>query len=186
MEDSKTAMPPRSLLAWMFVPFAVTVLVDQLTKWWIRTTPEFHRFDVVEGWFQLYYTLNPGMALGLDWFPTPVVSTVAIVATIGIFTYVLANLSQATRSYVVCMGFVLGGAVGNIIDRLFLAVIEGYGGILDGHVVDFLHFDLHISGTPVFPYIFNVADVAISVSIGFMILFHRWVIPTQAEPTPQS
>lgn len=184
--ESPATQSPVSRLPLLLAPFTLTVLLDQLSKWWVRTTPELHRVDVIEGWFQLYYTLNPGMALGLDWFPTPVVSSVAITATIGIFIYVMINLSAATRSYLVCMGFVLGGAVGNIIDRLFLGLVEGYGGVLEGHVVDFLHFDLQIAGTAVFPYIFNVADVAISVSIGFMILFHRRVIPTQVEPTPPS
>lgn len=172
----------------LLLPFLITVTVDQLTKFWVRTTPELHRLELIEGWFRFTYTLNPGMALGLEWFPTPVISTVAIVATIGIAGYVLMNLSQATIGYLVCMGFILGGAIGNILDRLFLAIIEGYGGFLDGHVVDFLHFSKQVNGVSLFPYIFNFADVAISVSIGAMILFHRWIIPhePQSELSPQS
>ena len=172
----------------MFLPFVVTILVDQFTKYWVRTTPDLHSLELIEGWFRFTYTLNPGMALGVEWFPTPVISTVAIVATIGIASYVFLKISEATLSYVVCMGFILGGAVGNIIDRLFLGIIEGYGGLLEGHVVDFLHFSAQVNGVSLFPYIFNFADVAISVSIGVMILFHRWIIPHEpvSEPLPQS
>ncbi|MDZ7683437.1 MAG: signal peptidase II [Fodinibius sp.] len=77
------------------------------------------------------------------------------------------------------MGLVLGGAVGNIIDRLFMGYIGSYGGVLEGHVVDFIHFNLTINGYPVFPYIFNVADMAISTAIIAMLLFHKRILPEQ-------
>lgn len=121
------------------------------------------------------------MALGMDWLSTPVISSIAIVATIGILTYVLLNLSQATYAYLVCMGLILGGALGNIMDRIFMGIIGGYGGVLDGHVVDFIHFNLEIGETPVFPYIFNVADIAISTSIIILLLFHKKIMPVEDE-----
>ncbi len=117
------------------------------------------------------------MALGMRWASTEVISIVAIIATMGILTYVLYNREQATQGYLLCMGLVLGGAFGNIIDRLVMGYLESYGGLLEGHVVDFIHFDLVVSGYPVFPYIFNVADVAISTAIIAMILFHKKVMP---------
>jgi signal peptidase II len=75
------------------------------------------------------------------------------------------------------MGLILGGAVGNIIDRLSMGYVESYGGLLEGHVVDFIHFNLTISGYPVFPYIFNVADMAISTAIIAMLVFHQKIMP---------
>lgn len=163
----------------LFTPIVVVLILDQISKYWVRTTPEFHRFELIEGWLQLNFTKNPGMALGMDWLSTPVISSIAIVATVGILTYVLFNLKQSTFSYLVCMGLILGGALGNITDRIFMGIIGGYGGILDGHVVDFIHFDLMIGETPVFPYIFNVADVAISTSIIILILFHKKIMPVE-------
>src|SRR5690625_5987107 len=77
------------------------------------------------------------------------------------------------------MGLIVGGAIGNITDRLFMASVGGYGGILDGHVVDFIHFNLHINDWPVFPYIFNVADIAISTSIILLLLFHKKLMPEE-------
>lgn len=117
------------------------------------------------------------MALGMRWASTEVISGIAIVATIGILTYVLYNRDNTTAGYLFCMGLVLGGAFGNIIDRLFMGYIESYGGLLEGHVVDFIHFTLTINGYPVFPYIFNVADIAISTAIISMLLFHRKIMP---------
>lgn len=165
----------------LLAPVFVTVVLDQWSKTLIRTQPSLQRLDLIEGWLRFNFTLNPGMALGIEFLPTAAVSSIAIIATSGIFWYVLRNMASATTAYLICMGFVLGGALGNIIDRIILAKIEGYGGILDGHVVDFIHFYLRINDWPVFPYIFNVADVAISGSILFMILFHKKVMPVDKE-----
>lgn len=155
------------------------IILDQLTKQLVRTTPSLQNVELIPGWLALHYTRNPGMALGMDWFSTPVISVIAIIATIGIFTYILKTMHRANKWYLFCMGLVLGGAFGNIIDRLIMAKIESYGGILDGHVIDFIHFNLTISGYPVFPYIFNVADIAISTAIISLLLFNRRILPEE-------
>ncbi|HCD51946.1 MAG TPA: hypothetical protein DEQ34_05840 [Balneolaceae bacterium] len=164
-------------LAALFAPAAIVVAIDQYTKWLVRTTPELHRLDIIDGWLQFYYTQNSGMAMGIDLLSTPVISTISIVATIGILAYLLFTLKKANSGYLIFMGLVLGGAIGNIIDRLIMGYIEGYGGLLDGHVVDFIHFNLVLWDKPVFPYIFNVADIAITVSIVSLILFSKKLIP---------
>jgi signal peptidase II len=120
------------------------------------------------------------MAMGMSWLSTPAISIIAILATIGIFIYLFKTMDQANIPYLLCMGFILGGALGNITDRLVMGIIEGYGGVLDGHVVDFLHFTLVIGDRPVFPYIFNFADVAISTSIIVLLLFGKWILPDEA------
>lgn len=168
-------------LAAFTIPVAVVIVFDQLTKYWVRTTPSLHYKDLIEGWLALNFTKNPGMAMGMDWLSTPVISIIAIVATIGIVTYILFTLGKANMGYLICMGLIVGGAIGNIIDRLFMATIGGYGGVLDGHVVDFIHFNLRINDWPVFPYIFNIADVAISTSIIILLLFHNKLMPVDEE-----
>ena len=82
------------------------------------------------------------------------------------------------------MGLVLGGALGNITDRLIMGYIEGYGGLLDGHVVDFIYFSLRINDWTVFPYIFNVADIAISVSIITLLIFGKYLLPEEPKAEP--
>lgn len=153
------------------------LVLDQITKQLVRTTPELHHVDVINGWLALNFTKNPGMAMGMDWLSTPMISIVAIVATIAIITYILFTIKEANFAYLFCMGLILGGALGNITDRIFMAIVGGYGGVLDGHVVDFIHFNLRIGDTPVFPYIFNVADIAITTSIIAMLLFHKKIMP---------
>lgn len=169
-------MNNQKLTALVF-PAIIVVALDQITKYWIRLSPGWQNFDIIPGWLAFHYTENPGMALGMRWASTEVISVIAIVATIGILTYVIYNRKEATTGYLVCMGLVLGGACGNIIDRLFMARIQSYGGFLQGHVVDFIHFTLRINGYPVFPYIFNVADISISTAIIAMLIFHKKIMP---------
>lgn len=171
-------MPDRSKkLLYLFIPAIVVLIADQITKQIIYNSPELHRLNIIDGWLAFNYTKNPGMALGMDWLSTPAISVVAILATIGIISYIFYTIEKTNRAYLICMGLVIGGALGNIADRLFMAIIGGYGGVLDGHVVDFIHFNLTIGNWAVFPYIFNIADVAISTSIIVMILFHKKIMP---------
>lgn len=167
------------------VPIFVVVLLDQVTKHWVRLSPELQNWEIIPGWLAFHYTQNPGMALGMQWASTEVISVVAILATLSIFGYVVYNLKQVNTAYLFCMGLILGGAVGNVIDRLVMAKIGQYGGVLEGHVVDFIHFNLEISGYPVFPYIFNVADIAISTAIIAMIIFHKKIMPVAESRVAQ-
>lgn len=126
------------------------------------------------------------MALGIDILSTPVISVIAILAVSGILVYLLKNIKEANIGYLICMGLIIGGAFGNISDRLFMGIIGGYGGVLEGHVVDFIYFSLKIGDWTVFPYIFNVADIAISVSIVLLLVFHKHFFITQeAEPSSE-
>ncbi|MAL18254.1 MAG: hypothetical protein CL670_02235 [Balneola sp.] len=174
-------MTQKKLLA-LFAPATIVLVIDQITKWMVRTTPELQNKVLIEGWLQFYFTKNPGMALGLDFISTPVISTIAILAVSGILIYILKSLNEASLGYLVCMGLIIGGAFGNISDRLFMALIMDYGGMLDGHVVDFIYFSLKIGDWTVFPYIFNVADIAISCSIIVLLIFNkRFFIEPEAE-----
>jgi len=163
------------------IPAVIVLILDQITKHMVRTTPELHRMDLIEGWLAFNFTKNPGMAMGMDWLSTPTISIIAITATIGIIGYIVYTLNRANYGYLVCMGLIIGGALGNIYDRIFMGIVGGYGGILDGHVVDFIHFNLTIGDWAVFPYIFNVADIAITTSIIILLLFHKWIMPTEEE-----
>src|SRR5699024_4910738 len=126
--------------------------------------PSWHHITIIPGWFNFHYTLNPGMAMGLDFLSTPVVSIIGIVATIGIIVYVFYAMPRAGYGFLFFFGMIVGGAIGNIIDRLIMGIIGGYGGILDGHVVDFIHFMPTVDGYQVFPYVFNVADASITIA----------------------
>jgi signal peptidase II len=169
--------PKSQKLLYLLLPLFTVWIADQITKHWVRFSLELHRHEIIEGWLAFNYTQNPGMALGMDWISTPTISIVAILATILISVYIYKTIDHAKPGYLFCMGLILGGALGNITDRFTMGIIEGYGGILHGHVIDFIHFTLAINNTPVFPYIFNVADMAISTAIISMLVFHKSIMP---------
>ena len=170
----------------LFMPALLAALIDQVTKQLVRTTPALQNLEVIPGWLSFTYTQNPGMALGMRWAPTWIISLISILVVAGIVIYVLRNLQQAKPIYLFCMGLILGGALGNIIDRLIMAEIGGYGHILQGRVNDFLYFTFSINGDPVFPYIFNMADVFISTSIILLLLLHNSMLPEESGGSKRS
>jgi signal peptidase II len=133
---------------------AAVVLVDQLTKRWaVDTLADDHVIHVV--WtLQLNLTFNSGMAFGRGTGFGPLI---AVVAT-GVIVWLLLSLrTEGSWLSALGMGLVIGGAAGNLIDRF----VRG-DAWLRGSVVDFIDFQW-------FP-IFNVADIAVNVGAGLLIL----------------
>lgn len=165
------------------VLFLSTVLgviaVDQWSKYVVRTNWDLQNVDIIPGWLSFHYTKNPGMALGIDFLDTFYVSLFALIATFVILGYIYKNIKSANMPFMFLMGLIVGGAIGNLLDRIFMGYVGGYGGILEGHVVDFIHFTLVINDWAVFPYIFNMADVAISCAVILFILFNKKFFPDE-------
>lgn len=139
----------------------LALVLDQLTKTWIVRNLSFaDRIPVIEGFFSLTHVRNPGAAFSLfATSPEPfrriffvVVTLVAIVLVISFFR----RLAPGDRLSALALGLVLGGAVGNLIDRLVY-----------GEVIDFLHFRLF--GGYAWPD-FNVADSCIVVGVALLVL----------------
>ena len=130
---------------------ALVIAVDQLTKAWVlRTWPEPHtgEIPIIDGWLALTYTQNTGVAFGLfRGFPQFFTVTSIIIVGAALYWYVTRR-PQPQRWLALCLGLIVGGALGNVIDRIRF-----------GYVVDFIKtFDGR------FP-VFNVADSCIVVGI---------------------
>ena len=134
----------------------VVVVVDQLTKWWAESVLDDRDIHVL--WtLQLNLSYNTGMAFGRGRGMGPIIGVLAMV----IIVVMLLSLRRgASRLLEVSMGMVIGGAVGNLIDRLFRDPAW-----LRGGVVDFIDFQW-------FP-IFNVADMGITIG-GALLLLASW------------
>lgn len=165
----------------LWLTLAVLV-ADQITKTLVvHRMRLYETIPIVEDWFKFTYTTNPGMAFGLTFGPPGLITMFAVAATALIVVY-LWRIRGAYPPYRLSLALILGGALGNIIDRVLYGVIYGYGPLFQGQVVDFIHFDLGVVDLPffgprrLFP-IWNVADMAIVVGVvGFMIFqgaFHR-------------
>lgn len=134
-----------------FVALSVLAL-DQITKYVIRESMfRGQSIDVLGSFFSLTYVQNNGAAFGLElggrW------SFIAVTILVAAFILFYYARSERTRTARWALALILGGALGNLVDRVWI-----------GAVVDFLHFSLGSFSYP----IFNVADIGVSVGVGLL------------------
>lgn len=140
---------------WAIVLALFVVALDQGTKWLVSVRlEEFKEYPVIEGFFSLQFVRNPGAAFGMLENQRWLFILVSIGAVCGMLYYL--RLPEGKHRMVRwALGLLMGGAVGNLIDRVRFA-----------KVVDFFLFYWR---DYVFPN-FNVADIAINCGVGLFIL----------------
>ena len=153
--------------AFLLVAAGAVVALDQITKSLALSALRDGPIDVIEGALTLNLTFNPGGAFGiLQGLPGFfLMATLAVIVLILVWAHKLED-----QRWSVPLGLVLGGGIGNVIDRIFRDT--------DGRVVDFI--DLH--WWPVF----NLADASIVVGIGIILLLSSRPRPrseAEVEPT---
>jgi len=141
--------------------FGISLPLDQLTKYLVNEHMSYSdRIEVIEGFFYLTHVRNPGAAFGLfaDAEPTLRIGFFLVVSVIaiGIILSFLRQLAPGDRLSAMALGLILGGAVGNLVDRIRFQ-----------EVVDFLHFRLW--GGYTWPD-FNLADTFIVIGVGILVL----------------
>jgi len=147
----------RPLLMWVV---ALVVILDQVVKAAVRPRLDlFESVTVIPGVFSLTRVHNTGAAFGLmngiDFpFKAAVLALLQTTALVGLTVYV-AMLAPEQRLTRAGLSFVIGGAIGNLIDRVRF-----------GYVLDF--FDFYRGGWHFWA--FNVADAAINIGVALMIL----------------
>jgi signal peptidase II len=145
----------------VYILFASSILVlDQATKWIVvaRLSPD-SIVPVIPGLFSLVLVENKGIAFGLLAGLSSSVAFALIIlvsaAALGLVCYLLWKSEPSARRAPAALSFILGGAFGNLVDRIFR-----------GSVVDFLDFYVRSYHWPAF----NVADSAIVVGAGILAL----------------
>ena len=153
------------------------VVADQVTKLVVKFNMSLgESIPVVGRLFRFTFTENPGMAFGLTVGSKLFLTLFSVAATVLIFVY-LRSVRWAPFGYRLALALVLGGALGNVIDRVFYGMAfgecypspPGSSRLFYGCVVDFLHLDVWqgpLFGRTIglFP-IGNIADVAIIVGV---------------------
>ena len=135
------------------IAFAVLFL-DHLTKFLaIRNIGLNESLPIIEGFFHLTFITNTGTAFGL-FKGVNFVFVAFSIAVVAAILYNIKNIKENEKSVQAAVGLLLGGALGNLLDR-----------IVHGFVVDFLDFRI-------WP-VFNIADSAITVSV-IMLIFLLW------------
>lgn len=146
--QTKPAGRPSTRFAFAIGIALAVVLIDQVTKRWAVANLADEPNVLIEGWLELDLAFNPGAAFSSLQGAGPLLA-IAAVAIAGWITIIIRKATTRTAE-VMTLALVLGGAVGNLVDR----VTRG-AGLLDGAVVDFIE--------PSFFPTFNVADAAISI-----------------------
>lgn len=142
----------------------VCLVLDQLTKLWVVARLDVHEsVPVVPGFFDLVHALNRGAAFGflnrtdIHW-QTGFFITASVLAVLLIF-YLLKTLDREEPFILWGLGLVLGGALGNLVDRVRLGVVVDF---LDVHLGDY-HWPA-----------FNVADIGITLgTLALIVSFYR-------------
>ena len=139
---------------------SLVVLIDQITKIWVdKTMKLYETTPIVPGLLDLHYIRNTGAAFGFlsgshAGFRIPFFILVSSVA-IGIILFLFYKLEESEVVMPLALSLVLGGAIGNLIDRIRL-----------GEVIDFILFHYKAFQWPSF----NVADIGISVGVTLLVL----------------
>jgi len=140
---------------WLFIVSSTVVLLDQLAKRLISDKLQFNEsIKVIDGFFNLTLVHNPGAAFGLFPHHKHLFIVFSIVTAATIF-FIYLKYARNNTNIQILLGLILGGAIGNLIDRLYL-----------GYVVDFLDFYLFSYHWPAF----NIADSSICIGVGLITL----------------
>ncbi len=133
---------------YFFLTSALIIVADQLSKFWVRANLAVDQSIPEEGWVRLTHVKNTGAAFGLfsdQIFPLTFTSLIGVIAILLYYRYPLLKTALSKTA----LGLLLGGAVGNLVDRLH-----------QGYVTDFIDFGL-------WP-VFNLADSAIVTGSGLL------------------
>lgn len=183
------------------------LLIDQISKVYIKTTFQLHEEVGVFSWFRILFVENDGMAWGAKipgTYGKLILTLFRLVAICGIGYWLWDSARKKSAGVLLsAVALIFAGALGNIIDSVFYGIIfdasyanvatafsdAPYGTLFHGKVVDMLSFPLYDGVLPNWiPYwggerftffdpVFNIADVAISTGVGMLIVFNKKTFP---------
>ena len=137
---------------WIFYVLTIVVIIcDQITKYVVRETIPLYETFIEVGVFSIVHGQNTGSAFGLFAGFTNYLIIASLIG-LALILYFFVKQASANLFVRIAVGLIVGGAVGNLIDR-----------VKDGFVVDFIS----VGWWPAF----NVADSAISIGMTVMVLF---------------
>ena len=145
-----------------FLIILIVLLVDQLSKIYIKSNWLLGQEYRVADWFIIHFTENNGMAYGIElggnWGKLALsLFRIVAISAIGVYLYKISKGNNKPLGYVISVSLVFSGAVGNILDSAFYGLMfsesyynvaqfmpeaGGYAGFLHGKVVDMLYFPL--------------------------------------------
>ncbi|MFD2044028.1 signal peptidase II [Ornithinibacillus salinisoli] len=140
---------------WYYIIAVIIIGIDQFTKWLVVKNMElYEQITIIDNFFNLTSHRNSGAAWGILEGKMVFFYIITVIVIIGVLYY-MHKFAKENKLFAIALSFILGGAIGNFIDRL-----------MHQEVVDF--FDFIIFGYD-FP-IFNIADSSLVVGVGLVII----------------
>jgi len=181
----------------LFLSLAI-VLADQISKLLVKgfripllgiNHEGMHLYEtrnVIGEFFRITFIENPGMAFGIDFGEGSklFLTLFSLAASVGIIYYIYKVRDQI---FVLrfSLALILGGAIGNLIDRMFYGVIYNEGAFLYGKVVDFFDvdfFNVTILGNSYDRWpIFNIADFSVTIGVLLLLIFYNKISKSEEE-----
>ncbi|HAP35167.1 MAG TPA: signal peptidase II [Bacteroidetes bacterium] len=178
------------------------VIADQISKFMIKGIdipflgisfqgmPLGNSIPVFGDFLRITFIENPGMAFGIEVVDGKIFLTMfSIAASIGILFYLYLMRSEKLL-FRLSLALILGGAIGNLIDRVFYGVIYGESSLFHGKVVDFIDadfFNIDFLGFQLSRFwVFNIADASVSIGVLLMLFFHRSFVDQKELPAIES
>lgn len=158
MASGRRAVVSKNRYILLIAIAGLVLLLDQLTKLYIVSRFSLYEsVTIIEDFFHITYIRNPGAAFGIfagsvAAFRIPFFLTISFIAVVGMLFFYKTVTENLLR---IALSLILGGALGNMIDRARL-----------GEVIDFIDVHWYSNHWPAF----NVADSAITIGVGLMIL----------------
>jgi signal peptidase II len=186
-----------------YILIFIILLVDQVSKIYIKTHFVLGEEVSVLSWFKILFIENEGMAWGTEIpgaYGKLFLTVFRLIAVSAIGYWLWDSVKKNSSNYlIVAIALILAGAFGNIIDSVFYGIIFDdshghiatlfsdlpYGKVLHGKVVDMFYFPIFEGNFPTwlpfwggnnfkfFNAIFNIADMAISTGVGILIVFNK-------------
>jgi signal peptidase II len=145
-------------MVWFFSAAIFALVLDFWSKWWVKAHLKLGQaVDVLPGWFHFEHVQNPGAAWGLFSGRKWLLVSFTVVVTLLVIASA-KEVSSKGKLSALGFGFILGGALGNLFDRLS-----------QGYVTDFIDLDTPIRWLQTFP-VFNIADSALTVGVILLLL----------------
>ncbi|MGI4867225.1 MAG: lipoprotein signal peptidase [Janthinobacterium lividum] len=200
----------RSSVVPYFLLALLVIGIDQFSKYLVHTHMQPGmpgEIPLIGHWFKLHYTVNPGMAFGVE-LPPPygkLLLTGFRLLAVGGLSYYITHLwrNHAAKGFIACMALILGGALGNLIDSICYGIVYNnapFGSPTKwffGQVIDMIYVDIYEGFLPaawplvggkyvsLWP-IFNIADSSIFVGVALILLLQGRFFKPEGQPATET
>jgi signal peptidase II len=170
----------------LLIVSVLIVIADQVSKLLVKGIPGLHlngllpgeKIPIIGNLFNITLVENQGIAFGISFGSEfkLLLSIFTLLASIGLFIFfiIIRNKDFGLK---LSIALILGGAVGNLIDRLFYGIFYGYAPVFYGKVVDFFNlnlFNIYLFKNTIGNYVFNIADLSITAGmIGLLLVIRK-------------